>query len=278
VGAERVTPMRADWNRRAFHFLRRVTASLWIGLLILNIQLAWRAQNRPDVLYQRAQQTRTLLIGTDPSYPPFAAFVGQGYAGLDIDLGEAIAARMGLRAQFVPMGVDGLYDSLHTDQIDVLISALPFDPSRTGEVIYLHPYLDAGYFLVSVGGAAQTMPDLDGKTIAVEYGSVGDEQARRWARRLAALNIQHYGSREEALVAVRDGKAAAALVDYVSALLWLRENREAGLQVAEKPVWSQPYSIAIKITSYRLAAAVNGAYETLRADGTLSQIIDKWLR
>lgn len=270
--------MRGNWNRRVFNTLRRVTASLWIGLLILNIQLVWRAQNRPDPLYQRTQQTGTLLIGTDPSFPPFAMFAGEGYAGLDIALGQEIAARMGLRAQFVPMGVDGLYDSLHTNQIDILISALPFDPYRTGEVIYLHPYLDAGYFLVSVGGAAQTMPDLDGKTIAVEYGSVGDEQARRWARRLAALTIQRYGSREEALAAARDGQAAAALVDQVSALLWLRENRESGLQVAEKPIWSQPYSIAIKITSYRLAAAVNGAYETIRADGTVSQIIDKWLR
>ena len=56
--------------------------------------------------------------------------------GLDIELGEAIAAEIGLPVRFVNIGFYGLYDALRTGEVDLLIAALLVDPARTEDVRY----------------------------------------------------------------------------------------------------------------------------------------------
>lgn len=177
----------------------------------------------------------------------------------------------------MPVGVDGLYDALKIGSVDVLISALPFDPTRIGEFWYVRHYLDAGVFILSRGGAYQDMYALDGQSVAVEYGSVGDEQARRWRRRLKSLYIHHRTSTTEAIEAVARDEAAAALVDYISARLWLRTHPESRLMIAEKPVLSETYAPVTRGKEQSIAKRVNAAIEAMIADGTLANLIEKWL-
>jgi polar amino acid transport system substrate-binding protein len=121
------------------------------------------------------------------------------------------------------------------------------------------------------------MADLESKRVAVEYGSLGDEQARLWLRRLRSLHVQHYAEPSAALAAVAAGEADAALVDYLSARLWLREQRESDLRIAEQPTHSEGYHIVLHIQDLALAGKVNAALEAMRADGSLAAIHAKWL-
>lgn len=264
-------------NRRIFNFLRRVAASAWCVMLFVLLVNNGRLFLRKDPTWERVRETGVLRVGMDASYRPFGELTADEVRGLDVDLAREIAARLGVQAQIVPMGIDGLYDALKTGQVDCLISALSADPTRWGEVIYTRPYIDAGQFIVSRRDGLASMTDLDGLTVAVEYGSVGDELARRWTRRLKTLNVARFVSTEEALDDAAQGKADAALVDQIAARLYRRAQSESGLIIAAEPVLSEGYTVATRGAALELAGKINAALELMDSDGVLREIIERWL-
>lgn len=277
MGARRMTRIT---NRAVFNFLRRVVASLYLGLLVLDLLLQWRALNPYDASWVRVRDTGTLHVGMDPTYPPFGVFGSDGRPfGLDVDLADEIARRLGVRAHIVPMGIDGLYSALQTGAVDVVISALPFDPTKLGDVIYSRPYIDAGAILVSraEGTRYDRMEDLEGRGVAVEYGGLGDEVARRYTRRLRSLAVMRFVQPEAALDALRRGEVDAALVDHVSARLYVRANPGAGLVIAPETVYADPYVIATKLSGLELAGKVNATLYEMAADGSLDALLARWL-
>jgi ABC-type amino acid transport substrate-binding protein len=255
-----------------------------LGLLILTGSLlvaALAACGSPvDTTWERLEETRTLRVGMDASFPPFASITPDGaLAGLDVDLAWEISERLGFQPRFVPnLPYDGLYDALTADHVDVVISALPVDPSRTEDYAYSRPYFDAGQVLVVGTGQEEiaSVSDLGGRRLAVVLGTVGDREGRRWARRLAGLVVIQYRTPREALQAVVQGETEAALVDHVSALDAMAD--EDGLTTVGDPVIEVPYACAMRRDSVQLLDAVNEALAAMEDDGTMEALIAKWLR
>src|SRR5690606_2900426 len=94
-----------------------------------------------------------------------------------------------------------------------------------GWVHYTAPYFDAGQVLVARRDTPYLdMAALDGRTLAVEIASLGDQAAQRWQRRLDRLDIARHMLPQDAMAAVERGEADAALVDTISARLYLQEH------------------------------------------------------
>ncbi len=253
------------------------------ALLVIAAALAaWRL-TRPgaplgpqDGTWQRVQINGDLYVGLDPSYPPFAEWTPEQIAGIEADLAREIGRRLGVEAHILIMGYDSLYDALYTGGVDMLIAGLHPDSTLTHWVYYSQPYYDAGQVLVSPRAApVSDMRALDGKTVAVEMASSGDTAARRWARRLRALTVERHLLPQDAMRAVEEGQAAAALVDTVSARLYLPAHPD--LVMAAKTTVAEPYVIAMRRGNFRLTAHVERALNAIRADGTLDGIIAYWL-
>ncbi|NCF65724.1 MAG: transporter substrate-binding domain-containing protein [Chloroflexi bacterium] len=251
------------------------TVASMILLLILN---GCRTESGA---WERIEQSGLLRVGLDPTYPPFEVTEGEGVAGLDVDLAKALAGELGLSSEFVYFGYDGLYDALATEQVDVLISALVMVPGRTRDFAYSEPYFNAGEILVVPAGSddIQGMADLDGSRLAVELGAQGHVQATQWSKRLADLAVQPYGSAEEALEAVSDAEADAALVDSISGRLFLKDrpSDQPPLMRVPRPVTVEPYAVVVRIEDEMLLEKVDGALASLAATNQLEAIINHWL-
>jgi ABC-type amino acid transport substrate-binding protein len=237
-----------------------------------------------DDAWNRIGETRALRVGMDASFPPFEFISADGtLAGFDVDLARELGRRLGVEVRFVVnLPTDGLYDALalgaggERPGVDLVISALVVNPARMADVAYA-PYFDAGQMLVvrSDETSVEAMADLGGRTLAVEFGSRGDQEARKWARRLAELEVLSRQTAAEALVAVEAGEADAALVDYVSALQF---GTDGGLVVVGTPVVSEPYAVAVSKDSPRLLRAVEGALAEMETDGTMDALVVRWLK
>ncbi len=206
-----------------------------------------------------------IRIGVDASTPPFAVTGTDGtLSGIDIDLGRAIGAELGLPVRFVNMGIDGLYDAIISDQVDLVIASLVAEPWRTGDVRYTRPYFDAGLVLFSP--ELRQMQDLPGRRLAYEFGSLADTEARLWARRIPSFETMPYELPEYALEAVRLGLADAALVDAITARL-----HDADVF---HHVTNRHYVIAVHLHHRATFTAVDRTLKTLLEDGTIDTIID----
>ena len=254
-------------------------ALLWGSLLLVLSLTGCREQ---DPFLERVQHAGVLRVGMDPSWPPFEYVDERGeVAGLDVDLAHAIADKLGVGVVFVPSGWEGLYGALFAGQFDAIISALPYDPWRTKEAAYSISYFDAGPVIVShvdvrVDARSLGSPqDLAGWPVHVEYGSEGDVQARRLRKRNPDIEIVTHQTANEALQVVAADPTSAAIVDAVTARLYIRE--EALLQIVGEPLYEEPYVIAVHPHARSLQRAVDQALIEMRESGELEALLDRWL-
>ncbi len=219
-----------------------------------------------------------IRIGVDPTLPPFALLTETDLFGLDIDIGREISGRVGLPARFVVLGYDSLYDVLIADDatVDVVISALLTDPARTGDVLYTRHYFNNGLVLVSPEAKPlDSMRATAGRSLAYEFGSSADAEARAWLRRIAPFATQPYELPVYALDAVRLDVADSALVEATAARLYLREHPEWAAQVIY--VTDAWYAAAVSHQHPDMWMLINIALQSMADDGTLEMLLDKWL-
>lgn len=245
-----------------------------LGLLMLPNFL--EALTRPvDEAWGRVEQSGVIRFAINPTYMPFDGLGSQGdFFGIDVEIAGELARRLGKRAEFVIAGYDSLYDVLRVGQAEATISALPIDPGKLGAWRYSEPYFEAGQVMVKPIKPLGS-PKTPRVSVAVEYGSDADAAARALARRREGITITYTQSTADALKAVANGWADAAIIDAVSAQQQLPKYPD--LSVSEQ-VSHDPYAIALWGESDRLVVEINAALAAIKADGTLSRIIDAWMK
>ena len=252
----------------------RIARGLTVALPLLALAVATLRHYQPSdpaVAFPSGE----IVIGVDGSFPPFAFDDGGELRGLDIDLGLALARDIGLPARFVSISYNGLYDSLLTGKVDLLISALRVEPARRDDVRYSQPYYDNALLLVSASGAALEAVGLDGKRIAYEYASSADSQIRAWERTGAQIEKLPYELPAHALDALRFGQADGALTDATTFRLYARERAEWQPETA--PITHDPYAIALRLDRNDAWKLVERVLSALKDSGELARIIAKWL-
>lgn len=269
--------------------LRWLWAAVAAVVLLVAVLAVWAGGPRPlgsrltrlfvrhDGTWAAMQARGTWRVGLDPSFPPFEMLDEAGNPiGYDVDLARRIAATWGLEVQIVALGFDSLLDAVQTGTVDSVVSALPYDPRATRDIAYSSPYFEAGVRLaVRAGSPITGVEGLDGQVVAVEWGSMGDMVGRRLRREGIALELAPYETPDEAVAALSNDPAIAALlVDNVT----LRQAQGQGAAVAAAgPVLeSNAYVIASAREASTLHEQIEAALETLRAAGALAELENRW--
>jgi polar amino acid transport system substrate-binding protein len=262
------------WNTIIAGAVTAITAWVWLLAVVLFV-LRWVALERPGPPLKVLFPYGELRIGVDASYPPFGVDNGREMYGIDIDIGKAIGAHLGIPVRFVNMGFDGLYDSLRVDQVDLLLSALLIDPSRMNDVRYTVPYYNAGLVLVTADPVVTGMAEMSRRALSFEFGSDADRIARLWQRRILPFETMPYETQQDALEAARIGLSSAALVDATAARLFRRDHPDWNPTLIE--VSDALYAGAVRINRAETWAAINAVLEDMLESGELQAILARWL-
>jgi polar amino acid transport system substrate-binding protein len=229
-------------------------------------------------------QDGVLQVGSDIAYAPME-FFEEGTTnpeGLDIDLGDALAEELGVRAEFINTGFDGMIDALKVERFDAILSAMTITEKRSAQIDFI-PYFNAGTdILVAAGNPKniQGMEDLSGLTVAVQLGTIQVQQLEAAnedfkAEGKAEINVVTFDVNPLAVEQLRLGRADAVLADSPvvanDALLSDGELEAVGLAIE-----SAPYGIGLRKTSTELETAMGSALQKLIDDGTYDDILKKW--
>lgn len=245
-----------------------ILAGLWVLLA--------PGEEIKDETWDRIQEEGVMRVGMDASYPPFEDIDQDGnLRGFDVDLAHELGRRFGVEGEFVIISFDGLYDALQVERVDLLLSALPLDPRLTEDVAYSHPYFNAGQVLAVREDEASILgvDNLEGRRVGVEWGSMGDVEARQLLRRME-FELHPYPSPEETLTMLLEGEVDAAIADVVSVYQFLRV--QGGVQIVGPPVTDDPYVIATRLNSPVLHERINESILELGASGFLDQLRMEW--
>jgi ABC-type amino acid transport substrate-binding protein len=231
-----------------------------------------------DATWRHMQDSGVLRVGLDASFAPFETVDAAGQvAGYDVDLVSELAARWGVRAEFINISFDGLYDALTADKCDILCSALPYDPALTQDVLYSPSYFNAGLLVVVKAdqSSIRSTADLGGRGVGVELATAGHLQAR-WLVEQARipLLITTYDTADGALQALRNGEVAAAIVDSGTAYRFARDP--GGITWLNEFLTDEQYVLAMPLHSGYLWKRTSDDLATLSRDGFLDQLRTKW--
>ncbi len=271
---------RAQTAFHEMHLTPYVSRFRWILLIVVIFLLGlvwwgWVSWPTDDGTLADIQQRGTLRVGLDASFPPFEVInENDEIIGLDVDIAQAVAADLGVEAEFVNIGFDGLYDALLARRVDVVLSGLPYDPRWTQDVAYTRPYFNAGQMLVtpSDDNSIQAVEDLAGRTVAIEWGSQADMEGRRLAQEIEDITLLRRESAEAALEALFRGEAEAAIVDAVSGARAFPRGLKIITYVSDD--W---YVGAVHIESQALLEAINQSLTQLDENGEMARLQAKWL-
>ncbi|HEY85195.1 MAG TPA: transporter substrate-binding domain-containing protein [Chloroflexi bacterium] len=244
---------------------KRMQWTLALFFVALIIWLGWRAYQHRQAQSGLAEikQRGALRVGLDASFPPFESLDENGQVvGLDADLARAIADDLGVELEFVNIGFDGLYDALLIKRVDMLLSGLPVDPYRSRDVAYSTNYFNAGQVLVTRRDDIQLVDDLMGQTVAVEWGSLADMEARRLQKTIPNLQINPQPDAQSAL------QFDIAIVDGVTAL----GNQQMRIVKYLSDEW---YAAAVSVENSALLAEINKTLARMQESGEMERLQEK---
>ncbi len=251
-----------------------------LALICLALAGPAAAQSLPPRI---AENGGTLRIAVSPTYPPLETRdpATNALTGFDIDLGEALAKKLGAKAAWQEGTFAQLIPSLQTGRADMILSGISDLPARRDSMDFID-YLNTGaQFFVLKDSAATTMDALCGK-------KVGTVRSTNFPAFIAAWSTAHC---EQA------GKPAIEVVGVDRGpLVWteMKQDRvDAGVQGSETlpsllqaepdtyrivgaPFTKNFQGIAIAKTDPALRDGVLAALNALYADGTYTALIKKW--
>jgi polar amino acid transport system substrate-binding protein len=225
-----------------------------------------------------AAQERTFRVGADVGFAPHVmAKATGGYEGFNVDLIEAVAARMKGKVEIVNIPYSGIFAALDARKIDFIIAPTTANPDFAGKSLVSEGYLSNNFQFITRKGAPpiEKLEDLKGKTISVNRGNSNDMwlTAREGEYGWKVLRVS---SNPDALQAVISGQADATLSSGTVAK-WTG-IRNPGLQASYVVKTGFAYFHPFRNGDEALRDEFETALECLKLDGTVAKIYEKWFR
>jgi His/Glu/Gln/Arg/opine family amino acid ABC transporter permease subunit len=244
----------------------RIIATLLLLLLFPFSSIAQTA-------LQRVRQTGELRVGTDATYPPFETAEGGQFTGFDIDLANAVAREMGVRAAFTNSGFDGIFPALQNGTFDIVISAVTITPERSATMLFSDPYINAGQLIAihKDTGGIEKPEDLKGKRIGVQINTTAqfDFEKRE------GVEVTKYDSVALALTDLRN-KRIDAVVSDAPVLRYMILQSFQDLKAVGRQFTDEKLGIVLARDSDELRRAVNAALWRVKDSGEYDRIHQKW--
>lgn len=223
-----------------------------------------------------------LKFATTVGYPPMELYREgtQEVIGVDVDIANAIGAKLGVKITFTNVSFDGLIPAVQSKRFDAVISSMSDTPERAKQVDFVD-YFTAGAVLVVAKGNPEHISDpasLCGKQVAVNKASSNLTVAQSFQSKCGSnpVVIQQTEDAPNALLQLQSGRAVAVVVDFPVAVIWAaQKDLTHPVQSLKDQYQASNWGIAVaKDTG--LKTPVQKAMDSIIADGTYSKILKKW--
>jgi polar amino acid transport system substrate-binding protein len=250
---------------------RRILIAGLGAALALSSALA-RAQTALDDILAKKQIT--IAIPTD--FPPYG-FVGTDLKpqGLDIDMANLIATKLGVKAELVPVTSANRIPYLQTKKADLVISTLGKNPEREKVIDFTaaySPFFQAVFAAKSV--AIKGPADLAGKTVGVTRGAIEDMELTKLAPPTA--DVKRFEDNNATVSAFVSGQVVAIATGASVAGNMMVRNPQLGTEF-KFVLKDSPNFIGVAKGEDKLRAKVNEIIAAAKASGELDAMAKKWL-
>ncbi len=224
-----------------------------------------------------AAEEATLRFATEATYPPFEYLdANNKIQGFDIDLADALCAKLNTKCTFTNQAFDSLIPSLKFRRFDALMAGIDITPERQKQVDFTHVYYDNSATFIAVKGKSAQVADLKGKQVGIQNGTTHQKYLMEQHQEIKTVP---YDSYQNAILDLKNGRLDAVFGDTAVVNEWLKKNKElnaVGNKVTDKNYFGIGLGIAVRKGNTDLRDKLNKALAEIKQDGTYDTLYKKW--
>jgi polar amino acid transport system substrate-binding protein len=236
------------------------------------------AATLPDRIVARGK----LIVAIVPNYPPmeFRDPASNALTGFDVDLGEALAGKLGVKIEWQETAFEQMIPALATSRVDAILSGMS-DLASRHEAASFVDYLRSGPQFFTRSARASEFAEMN----ALCGKSVGASRRTSFPKEIAAWSDAHCGDKPinfvgtegsgDARTQLKQGRIDAA-VQGNETLSYVMAQEPNVYFLIGAPIGAQLTGLAVGKDGKDLQGAVAGALDALIADGSYRALLDKW--
>jgi glutamate transport system substrate-binding protein len=222
------------------------------------------------------QEKGEIVIGVKYDVPPFGFNNPKSgkVEGFDVDLGQAVADKLGVKPKFIEAISDNRIPFLQDGTADLILSTMTINEERVGQIEFSDPYYIAkGRILVKKDNSDITGVDsLAGKNVCTALGSTYEATLKEQAPDAKLKLVDSYS---ECLESLQNGSVDAISTDDV--ILTGMIIQDDSLKLVGDELSQEPYGAGIKKGNTELQEFVNGVFDEYKQDGRYDKTYEKWV-
>jgi glutamate transport system substrate-binding protein len=229
-----------------------------------------------DTTMGKIQAAGEIKIGVKYDVPPFGFKNPQTdeIEGFDVDLGRAIADKLGVEPNFIEAISDNRIPFLEDGTVDLVLSTMTINAERDQEIDFSEPYYIArGRILVPQDSDITGIDSLAGRKVCTALGSTYEETLKEQAPKADLRLVDSYS---ECLELVQNGAVDAVSTDDVILTGMIIQDDTLKLTEGE-PLTTEPYGAGLKDGDTEFKEFVDGVLEEYKSGGGWAEAYEKWV-
>ena len=221
-----------------------------------------------------------LHMSTNAAFPPYEMTTDDGgFEGIDVEVADAIAQKLGLELVVDDMGFDAALTAVQTGQSDIAMAGITVTEDRLEVMDFSDSYATGvQVVIVPEDSPIQTIDDLaNAEMIGCQAATTGYIYASDTPENggYGEDHVTAYENGALAVMALVNGQIDAVIIDNEPAKAFVEANE--GLKILDTPWVEEEYAIGVAKGNTDLLDAINAVMEELKADGTFQSIVDKYI-
>ena len=256
--------------------MKRIIAMMLALMMVFALCACGNDSSNDD---KTKDDVKTLVVGIDPEYPPYAYMGDDGkYTGFDVETAQAVCDLLGWKVEFFALNWDQKLVQLDSKECDCIWAGMTIlDSMKEAGYVISKPYYDnTQVLLVKSDSGYTSSKDLAGKTVAVQLGTSGEALLNGDLSSLkdSFSNVVTCNSFLSCFTELGGGSVDAVFVDYPVAAAYAAENE--GYSIINENLGAEQYGIAFRSGDQELCDQIQGAIDQLVENGTYQKIADKY--
>jgi polar amino acid transport system substrate-binding protein len=237
------------------------------------------APAQTDTSWQDIQDKGYFVMGLDDAFPPMGFRDEKNeIVGFDIDLAKEAAKRLGVDVKFQTIVWESKLEEINSGNIDVIWNGFSVTPERQKEYLFTKPYIkNRQVIVVTADSPIKTKADLEGKKIGIQAGSSAQDavMADKATYEVIKDNLFEFDDNVMAMKDLKGGGLDAVVVDIIVGKYYVSKH-PGEYKFLEEDFGAEDFAVGLRITDKAFLAEMNKALDDMKADGTASEISNKW--
>ena len=220
----------------------------------------------------------TVTMSTNATFEPFEYHADGKIVGMDVDIAEKVAAKLGKTLQIRDVEFTTLPNELESGKCDFVAAGMSVNPDRQKNMDFSDPYFDATQSIIVLKGSPiKARADLNGKTVGVQQGTTGDDYCtdKDHTADVHVKAVKRYNKGADAISDLTAGRIDAVVIDDFPAQKFVSKN-SGKLVKLDDALTVEHYAIAVKKGNKELLGTINGVLKNMKSSGELDKLVEKY--